>query len=229
MKRHLLAGLAAAALVVGLSASSANAQCAFQHPKKAGKFQSNFVTAFISCDNAGGHTDNTVAGGGAAPACKPPMTYAEDQGTPPNTWYWDPNKGQGQVQFKAVKKTKIPTVDPLDSSDVAVILKLAGVSYGTTGDPGDLVNGASGRLATLTRTTFDDREAGDVTVVDFPVKFPFILTLGKTTLKMTADQQLNADGLAGLPHCASLETVSVTVLDQNNNAFATSGVFMPSL
>jgi hypothetical protein len=69
MKRHLLAGLAAAALVVGLSASSANAQCAFEHPRKARGFRSSFVSAFVSCDNPGGHSDNTDASGGAVPAC----------------------------------------------------------------------------------------------------------------------------------------------------------------
>jgi hypothetical protein len=232
MKRHLLAGLAAAALVVGLSASSANAQCAFNHPKRARTFKSSFVSAFVSCDNPGGSTDNTTAGGGAVPACKPPITRAEDQGNPAGTWVWNPDKGEGSVQIKSVKLTQIPGVFPTDSSDVKIIMKLKGVNHMGGGGP---VNGATGQLSTVSRTTFDDRDSGDVTVVDFPLNFAFTLFNGSTTLKRTADQQLNATpttppgGLAGLPHCTQLETVSITVLDENGNPFANMGIFMPEL
>src|SRR6185369_12963337 len=74
MKKHLLGGLAAV-LVVGISASSALAQCAFEHPKKAGKFASNFVQAFVSCGNAGGNSPNSTTEGGV-PSCKPPETFS---------------------------------------------------------------------------------------------------------------------------------------------------------
>jgi len=223
MTRHLLAGLAAAALVVGLSASSANAQCAFQHPNKARSFKGSFVSAFVSCDNPGGHTDNTTTEGGV-PVCKPPFTYAEEQGSPPGTWLWDPDKGRGTVQFTSVKFTTIPTIVPPDSTDVKVIMKLRGVIHGGGGGP---VNGETGVLSTLSRATFDERTAGDVTVVDFPVNFGFTLTNGRVTLKRTADQQLAAILQPGLPHCTSLEVVQTTILDVNGNPFAALGLFMP--
>src|SRR3954451_23445972 len=63
MKKHLLGGLAAV-LVVGISASAALAQCAFEHPKKAGGLKSNFVQAFVSCGNPGGNSPNTTTEGG---------------------------------------------------------------------------------------------------------------------------------------------------------------------
>src|SRR2546427_8359009 len=70
MKRHLLVALAAV-LAVGISASAARAQCAFQHPKKAGKLQSNLIQAFVSCNNPGGNQPNNTTGGGI-PSCSPP-------------------------------------------------------------------------------------------------------------------------------------------------------------
>src|ERR1051326_2933456 len=89
MFKQLVGGLAVAAVVVGASAS-AHAQCAFQHPKKAKKFQSAFVQAFVSCGNVGGNSPNTAAGGGAAPACKPPETFNDQAGDPPTGWLWGP-------------------------------------------------------------------------------------------------------------------------------------------
>src|SRR5882724_5419388 len=99
MIKQLVGGLAAAALVVGFSAS-AHAQCAFPHPKKAASFKSNFVQAFVSCGNAGGNSPNTFAGGGAAPACRPPETFNQQAGSPTNGWVWGP-KSQMAIAFKS--------------------------------------------------------------------------------------------------------------------------------
>jgi len=226
MIKQLVGGLAAAALVVGISAS-AHAQCTFQHPQKAGGFAGNFVQAFVSCGNNGGNSPNTVAGGGAAPACSPPETYSEQAcgvGGCASGWLWGP-KGKGQVKFKALKKAFDPTTTPgdPDTSDLVVKLSVKDIEY--PGGSG-LVTG-NGTLSTLSRTTFDDRTAGDVTIVDFPVKFPFTVTDGKGKLKRSADQQLNLGNLAGLPHCTSIETVKVTIQDEAGHAFGSIGLFLP--
>ncbi len=55
MRRHAFITLAAI-LALGFTASMASAQCAFEHPKKAKKFQGSFVQAFVSCNNPGGNT-----------------------------------------------------------------------------------------------------------------------------------------------------------------------------
>jgi hypothetical protein len=225
MKKQLLGGLAAAVLVVGVSASAVHAQCAFQHPAAAGKFAALFVQAFVSCGNPGGNSPNSNAGGGAAPACKPPETYAQ-QAHPGSgsSWTWGP-KGVAAVSLKSVKQAPpIPAVSPADSSDIRVALKMAGIEYPGGGGP---ANSSSGVLSTVTRATFNDRTSGDVTVVDFPVNFPLNVINGKAKLKTTADTQLNADTLAGLPHCTSLETVQLTIIDENGDAFANTGIFNP--
>ncbi|MBI3767336.1 MAG: hypothetical protein HY271_02455 [Deltaproteobacteria bacterium] len=223
MKKQLLGGLAAAVLVVGVSASAVHAQCAFQHPVAAGKFAGSFVQAFVSCGNVGGNSPNSNAGGGAAPACKPPETFAQQAGSPSGSWKWGA-KGVASISLKSIKQAPpVPAVSPADSSDVKIALKGAGLEY----SPGVPVNSSSGALSTVTRATFNDRTSGDVTVVDFPVNFPLTVVNGAVKLKTTADTQLNADTLAGLPHCTSLEVVHNTIVDENGNAFGNIGIFNP--
>ena len=225
MIRQLVGGLAAAALVVGFSAS-AHAQCAFQHPKKAAKFQSNFVQAFVSCGNVGGNSPNTFAGGGAAPACKPPETFNQQAGSPPNGWLWGP-KSSLAVAFKAKKSNVFPSTTPADpnAADLSIALKGSDIEL-APGNGSVTVNG-TGTLSTVSRTTFNDRTVGDVTVVDFPVNITFTVTGGKIKTKTSANQALNAGGLAGLPHCTSIETVKVVVVDEAGHTFANIGSFLP--
>lgn len=236
MMKHLLVGLAGAALVVGVSASAANAQCSFPHPKKAGKYQTNLVQAFVSCGNVGGNSPNAVAGG-STPSCQPVETFFEQSGNVSTGWRFDPLVGQGQLQLKSAKapyKTVPPDTGqcgtpcnpPGDTVDVNIALKLSGVSN-SSGLVGLIAPGDPGTLATVSRATFDDRTSGDMTVVDFPAQFNFNVFKGKTSLKTSADTLLNGAGLAGLPHCTSLENVVVTILDTNGDTFAVPGVFMP--
>lgn len=219
MKKHLLGGLAAV-LVVGISASAALAACDFEHPKKAGKLQSNFVQAFVSCGNLGGNSPNTTTEGGV-PTCKPPETYAQQAGSPPGSWTWDETKGQGSVQIKSVKVAK-PPVTPADSSDLAIKIKLQGVTDNNT-----VPSNSTGALSTVARATFDDRVGGSMTVVDFPANFPITLVGGKVVKKTTADALLNGISQPGLPNCASIETVSITITDVNGNTFANLGIYNP--
>jgi hypothetical protein len=219
MKKHLLGGLAAV-LVVGISASSVLAQCAFEHPKKAGKFQSNLVQAFVSCGNPGGgsNSPNSTTEGGV-PSCKPPETFSAQSGNTATGWQWDETKGQGQVQFKSQKVSKNPAVTPANSTDLSVQAKLSGVLVG-----GAPANG-NGALATTARATFNDRMNGDMTVVDFPANFPLTVTNGKAKLKTSADVLLNGISQPGLPDCTSIETVSITIVDSNGDTFANTGTF----
>jgi len=221
MRRQLLGGLAAV-LVVGFAASSASAQCAFEHPKKANKFQSTLVQAFVSCGNPGGNSPNSTTEGGV-PTCKPPETFNEQAGSPPTGWQWDELKAQGQVQLKESKQIPVNVLNPPgDTTDIAVKVKLKGIVYA-----GNIPVGPStGFLATVARATFDDRAGGDMTVVDFPANFPLIVIGGKVNVKTSADVLLNGISQPGLPHCASIETVSVTVTDENGNTFANTGLFL---
>lgn len=239
MKRHLLVALAAV-LTVGFAASLAQAQCSFEHPKKAVKLQSNLVQAFVSCGNVGGNSPNTNTEGGV-PTCQPPETFNEQQGSPANGWLWTEDKSQGKVSFKAKAVctavstgTTLPPCNPASplntgppaSADLEVKLDLKAVE--DTLSAGDGANG-SGSMATSARATLDDRAAGDMTVIDFPADFPFNLVDGKAKLKTSADALLNAISQPGLPPCSSIEVVSITVKDENGNGFANMGTFLPPL
>jgi len=177
MKRHLLVALAAV-FVVGMAASAAHAQCAFQHPKKAGKLQSNLVQAMVSCGNPGGNTVNSMTEGNV-PACKPPQTFSNKAGNDSSGgWKWDPEKAQGKLTFKAKKScaakgqgTAVPACNPSSplntgpppAADLEVDMTLKGIVSGPGAGTGPA--SGTGNLATVARATLDDRMNGDVTVV----------------------------------------------------------------
>lgn len=236
MKRHLLVALAAV-LAVGISASMASAQCAFEHPKQAKKVQASLVQAFVSCGNPGGNSPNTTVGG-SVPACKPPETFCEQSANCPGTgWEWDESGASGTVVFKSLqfcygKSTGTPLVacsptDPLNSAqggsaDLYVALKLKKVLTSGNQNPAT----GTGTLATVARATMNDTTNGDATVIDFPAGFQFNLVDGAANMKTSSDALLNTQSLAGLPPCTSIELVSVHVLDTNGDKFASIGNFL---
>jgi hypothetical protein len=240
MKRHL--AIAAAALGFAFMASGAHALtgfedpvCGFEHPKKAKEVKGSLVQAFVSCGNPGGNPINDTTESNTQ-SCSPPETYAEQSGNSPNDWHWDHEKGQGTVSFKAAKnKIESPAnLNPEDdTADVAVSLKLQGIV-----DISAAPDGASGTgaIATLSRATLRDRQGtgGDnsddqpMTVIDFPVSFPFDLIDGKANLKTTANALLNPANIGSLPKCTSIEVVDITVFDEEDNVFAHMGTFLPA-
>jgi len=241
MKRHLV--IAAAALGFAFVASGANAQntqdeCGFEHPKKAKQIQASLVQAFVSCGgNPGANPSNDATEGTpGTPSCSPPETRNDQAGGHPTGWMWDESKGQGKATFKAKNKTL--SKDPIhasknppgDTGDIQVALKLQGV----VDDAG--VASGNGTMATLSRATLRDRRGTPgnntdddaMTVVDFPAPFPFTLTEGKANLKTSANVVLNGGGINGLPHCASVEVVDLSVNDENGTRFLSMGTFIPA-
>jgi len=84
-----------------------------------------------------------------------------------------------------------------------------------------------GKLATTSRATFNDRTNGDQTVVDFGANFDFPVTDGKANVKTSADALLNGISQPSLPHCSSIETVTVNLVDPNGDAYGNIGLFLP--
>lgn len=221
--KHLLTSLVAI-VALAVSVSAASAQCAFGHPKKARKIQLSLTQAFFDCAGSGsGYTPANTATEGGIPACKPPGTL-NDSLSNSSAWRWDDLKGSGQVQFKASSTFPPNPLDPpSNTADVVVQLKLLGVRDASGPASGN------GKLATLLRMTLNDRVNGDLTAVDYPVTFAFIMTGGKATLKSSIDTALNAAPTPhpGLPKCSSVELLATQVLDVNLNTFATTGLFLP--
>jgi len=233
MRKHLLVTLVAV-MTLGFTVSMASAQCTIAHPLKAKNFKVSLVQAFVSCGNAGAPSPNTATEGGV-PTCQPIQTFNEADGSPPSGWRWNPLTSSGTVAMKptlvpACKQggTSLPAACPGglnpagDTADLLATLKLKGV----VSDDAPLGASGDGTLATVARATLRDRVGGPMTVVDFPAGFPFTLTAGKASLKTSADALLNSIGQTGLPHCTSLEIVSISVLDENGNAFGSLGAWL---
>jgi len=223
MKRNLLVMLAAV-VALGFTASTANAGCDFEHPRKAKKFDCDLVQTFVSCGNPGGNTPNTTTAG-AVPACAPPETFNQAVGTPNNGWQWWEQRSIGKIQFREIQGNAGG-----NTRDLKIKMRLRRILNGT----GALASG-SGTLSTLARATLEDTAVSspgmgtDMTVIDFPAPFPFTMSQGNASLNSTANTLLTGLGIPPLPGCTSIETVSIQVLDPNGNPFAGCGVFLKDL
>jgi len=216
-------GAPLAAIFVLAAVRGAGAQCAFEHPKKAGKFQASLVSAFTGCGGSycGDTCPTNAVTEGGIPACKPPETYYQQAGNYQTGWRWDETKGQGQVHLKPLQTGPVdPLNPPGDTGDIAVLLKMKGIV--------DALGPASGNgtLAMVARGTFDDRNDGDMTLIDFPAVFGFTMTGGKVKLKTTVDAALNTLHQPGLPLCSSVEVLNIGVTDANGDTFANAGLFL---
>ncbi len=239
-------------LIAGLTTGTSGAQCTFQHPKKGKVVETSLVQAFIPCDastcvggwNEGGActTDADCPAQGPEStfcyassvnastdigviSCKPPLTYNEAKGSPPNGWRWGPN-GWGTVSFKPTKNKLVnPSLNPVpNTADVEVRLDLVDVE-----DADGLVDG-SGTLVPLRRTTFEDRAGGDMTVVDLSLpSFQVPVVRGRARVKTSANAWLNEEGFPGVPGCTSLELVDLQLFDENYTLFARPGIFVPDI
>lgn len=198
------------------------AQCAFQHPRKAGQIQTSLTQAFVACTQFSGYSPNTTTEGGML-ACSPPETWGQQAGTYTSAWRFHPLKGTGQVQLKTSSAFPPNVLNPPgNSADVDVKLKLHGVFDGLGPASG------TGRLVLVVRATLDDRMGRDMTIVDFLLNAPVPLTLGNAIMKTSIDSMLNEAPLnqPGLPACASLELLFVAVDDANGDDFAHAGLYL---
>ncbi len=230
MNKHLLMTLVAV-LAIGFTANAARAQgCGFNHPKKTVTFKANFVQAFVSCGNPGGNTPNATTGGGV-PSCKPPETFNQQAGDPPNGWFFDTRNGSARITIKPTREPYRLAPNPLnpvgETGDLHIQFAISNVL-----DQAGRASG-NGTLSTVARATLRDRQGtpslGDdvpMTVIDFPAPFPFSIINGSAHIDTSADALLNGIGQNGLPHCASIELVSVTVGDENGNTFANLGSWL---
>ena len=251
-RTNVAVSLIATAWIALAAVRVADAQCAFEHPKKAGQVQASLVQAFVSCDcyedccpipippyfACGPVCGNTTAAGHTA--CKPPETFCEQSANRPGDgWEWDENLAAGSVALKSVafcagtmSGTTLPACSPSDplnsaqggAADLSVALKVKGVLTSGTQQPAS----GTGMLSLVLRMTVDDPGNGDASVVDFPASAPFDLVDGKAKLVTSLDAILNSQNLPGMPPCASIELVSLRVLDQNGDGFATIGILLPS-
>ncbi len=142
-----------------------------------------------------------------------------------SSWYpaWA-TVSEASVSFKSAKNKLVGPLNPVpNTADVAVQVKGKGIS-----DAAGLVDG-TGTLATLARTTLEDRASGDMTLIDFAVPFTLTVTGGKISVKTSANAVLNTTFGTSLPGCTAIEVISFKILDENGTIFASSGVFLPDI
>lgn len=151
------------------------------------------------------------------PSCTPITTFNEQAGSPVSGWILD----QGGALLK-MKSGGNKIVDPLNpvgtSGDVFLKFKMKGVVDGN----GDPVNG-TGSISILVRQQRLDRGDGDTTDRDKRYEVSLPVVNGAALVKTSLNAILNAAGDHGLP-LFSMEILSVTLKDQNGNAFGAQGI-----
>jgi cysteine-rich repeat protein len=185
----------------------------FQHPNKASSYKAEFVQAFVACGNIGGNNPNTLAGGGAAPACKPPETETERAGSPADGWKWDPAKGQGAIAMKRICP---------GAADMSVKLKVKGIV-----DGGGAPANTQGALGVTVRMTLADPVNGEMITVPISGNVPVTLVNGNGRLKTTLTVILSESGFPEIPNGTSIEFLDVVIRDPNGTRVADPGVFLP--
>ncbi len=236
MKKLIYAAGAAVLALGSVSiASAASVPCAvnYQHPSQAKQIKASLTQAFVSCNNAGGHTPNATTETGTVPTCYPAETFHEAEGSPAGGWTWGP-KSKGTISFKAGKnKLKANPSDPNDpysqNTDPNAVDLYIQVKISDIRDNTGLANGFPGAVQTVARATFVDRaeQSAPMTVIDFPTGFPVTPSNGKISVKSSASAILDGLNQPALPACTNIEVVSVLIKDPNGNTFANLGTFLP--
>lgn len=237
------------ALTLGLTTIAAaqigTDECGFEHPQRAKLLKASLVQRYFCVSynpqspTCRGLYPNAMTEDGT-PSSVPPLTEHEAQGSPTDGWLWNEGKGQGTLQLKASKNVVVhPLTPPHDSADIEVSLKLQGVvdTQGPATGPGTVIMFSNVTIRDRQGTPDDgdplngDENVDDVAMTLFlPIIVPFLLDDGHTTMKTTLNSVLNAAPMSqrGLPKCANLELIDVSVADENGSRFAAAGVFLPA-
>jgi hypothetical protein len=226
MKR-LTYGLAFLVAAVALAPPRVSAQCAFDRPThgsttNTGDLRTSLVQAYVACGNPGGNTPN-AAYLGIVPACSPPETLNVQAGSPVSGWRFSQVPGQSWGRLEMNRQSGV-FVNPSGIRDMRIRLTLKQIvqTNGTT----PVAAGTPGTIALLLRSTVSDPVNGDMTMIDFPVNIPFAFTTAGIVNNATTilGNVMNSSFGFRFPDCASIEIVSVAVLDSNSNVFAVPGI-----
>jgi len=182
----------------------------------------SMVRSFAGCPGITFLAPNTsTSTGGGTPGCTPPFAHSE---------FLFNAKGSCAVKTKQKLEAPCSTGDgTYDCSNLSIsakcsgVVKSDGVSPITTGVNG---GGDGWGLNTVARATFDDRDRGDMTIIDFPARFAFP-PAKKGKLKLKSDTNTLLFGLFGaaseLPDCTAIQLLSIAVADGSGNLFAVPG------
>ncbi|HEY2773515.1 MAG TPA: hypothetical protein VGK20_05630 [Candidatus Binatia bacterium] len=224
MKKFTLP-LAAVALV-GLYAGTASAQCAFNSAPAKG-VKGSMVRNYAKCPGTEHPSPNTQTQAGTD-ACTPVTPHGVGNvGHNGTDYIYGPASGPKgkcsvQTQAKLVKDCSTLTNSsgaslglPAGACHVTFVKSKCSGIYRADGITPINSSDDGWQLATLSRTTFDDRTNGDMTVIDFPVTFAYS-TPNNGSISVNSSSAAALVPLVGannsnLPPCTSIETVNVTI------------------
>ena len=211
--------------------------CDFESAQKSAKTQASFVPVFVGCETFDGRPANATSEGGFE-SCAPPLTPNERIGSPSNGWIFDTPSSKASIKLGVDDEPSALPPGVLNPSgqtgDVPLRLTIVGIRTPTV-----WANG-TGTLTARARITVHDRQGtpspgDDVSmtvgepnypILGFPLELPFTLVEGSVDLQTSVDAILNAMGHPGLPHCASIDLLDVTLRDLNGTEFARLGTWL---
>jgi len=221
----------AAAALVGLYASNASAQCAFNTVPAKG-IAGSLIRNYAPCPGTEHPSANTSTEGGTD-ACTPVIPAGVDGDA---TLYSFSAKGKCSFKASAKLESDCSALTAGDGSSLGLEAKPCHVTYvsskcsGILGTDGVTPIGASDdgfALATLSRATVNDATNGDMTIIDFPVTFNYSTPSkgGMEVASSSAEALVPLVGVnnADLPACTQIEIVNVVVKDPAGLPFAKLG------
>lgn len=203
---------------------------------KARGFTTSMVRAFASCPSTEHPSINSNTGGGT-PACSP-VTVKEIEGDA-TEYVFNPRAGGCEVQTHAEIEKDCSLLKDSNGDPFGLPTGACHVTYIKSRCKGVLhadgitpIHGAADAgwyLATLTRATINDAVRGDMTVIDFPLSFPYGVPYGYGEISLessSAEALATVVGVEGaaLPTSITLEGLRLTVMDPSGRPFAVVGV-----
>jgi hypothetical protein len=225
---------------LGFHASSASAQCMFGGgdpplgpATTIGWSTFRMVRAYAGCPSTG-HSTTVTAGG--SPSCTPVIpTETAGSGTPftfatPNGRCIVKLKAEGLIDCSTATNSTTGIglgLDPIRCHVTRVLSECKLIATASS-VPIDGVVHDGWTLKLLLRITMNDREDGDMTVVDYPLSFPYSTpAFGAMQLESSTAEAFLAIGhreMAMLDPCTSIEIVDMTIKDPAGKDFAKSGL-----
>lgn len=222
----------ALAVLVSFSATTVEAQCAFNSGPAKG-VRTTMVRVFQPCPGTPYPNLPNTQTSGLVPACTPvlPIEFLGDI----SRYQYD-EKGGCTVQSKVRIEKDCSRLRDSDGVLLGLPMRACHVTFVKSACKGILRDGITPidatdngwTLATLTRATLDDAAGGDMTVIDFPVSFQYSTPKnGSMDIDSNSAQEIAVlVGVedAAMPACSSIEIVDVTIRDPSLRPFAAPGV-----
>jgi hypothetical protein len=228
--------VAVVAVICG-SAVNASAQCRFNAIASAKNQVYHFVRTQMPCVGTTQNPLGDLVTSGGNPACRGVQPF-ERPDYPVATPYQFRRDGGCRIRVKAeisqdCSKLKDSRGDSLFlAAEPCSNFRFVGRCQGLVGADGatllDFITGF--RLFAVLRISFNDGAAGDVTLYDFPIQFPFkTVRKGRMKLRQQTAERLQQGFVtprveSALPTCTQVEILRMEILDPISGSLAAAGL-----